>query len=106
MSLESGLGSLCSMSTASPTATAAAIHRFKRCTRYADRWATRAGAYQKGEVDPNETRHRLIKPGVDRAAKLYGGDDNIAPVVERFLLLERGNGLRWVELADVKPFEV
>ena len=65
-----------------------------------------SSSYQKGDVDPNETRHRMIKPGVDRAAKLYGGVENTAPVVERFLLLERGNGLRWVELADVKPFEV
>ena len=63
-------------------------------------------SYEKGDVDPNETRHRLIKPGVDKAAKLYGGEENSAPVVERFLLLERGNGLRWVELADIKSFKV
>ena len=48
----------------------------------------------------------MVKPGVQKASKLYGGDDNTAPVVDRFLLLERGNGLRWIELADVKSFQV
>jgi len=29
-----------------------------------------------------------------KTARLYGGDDSMAPVVGRFLLLERGDGLR------------
>jgi len=45
--------------------------------------------------------------------KMCGYDDDKigfpsvqAPVVEQFLLLKPGNGMRWVELADIKPFQV
>ena len=76
-----------------------------RCGIYSSP-TTNTASYQKVDVNPNNTRHRMVKPGVEKAAKLYGGDDNTAPVVDRFLLLERGNGLRWVELADIKSFHV
>ena len=75
-----------------------------RCGIYSSP-TTNTASYQEADVNPNNTRHRMVKPGVRKTTKLDGGDDNTAPVVDRFLLLERGNGLGWVELADVKSFQ-
>jgi len=61
--------------------------------------------YNKQHVPPSATRHRTVHPALgNKPIKLYGGDDDRAPIVESVSLVDMGHGLHKLKLSDLKHF--
>src|ERR1051325_2071480 len=61
--------------------------------------------YNKGEISPSAAKHRTLHPTQgNKPIKLYGGDDDRAPIVESVSLVNDGQGLHKLKLTDLKKF--
>ena len=61
--------------------------------------------YNKADVAPTATKHRTLHPTQGaKPVKLYGGEDNRAPIVESVSLVNTGQGYHKLKVTDLKPF--
>ncbi len=61
--------------------------------------------YNKGQVSPSATKHRTLHPTQgDKPIKLYGGDDDRAPIVESVSLVNEGQGSHMLKLPGLTKF--
>ena len=61
--------------------------------------------YNQGQVAPSATKHRTVHPTLGKKPiKLYGGDDDRAPVVESVSLVNEKQGLHKLMVSGLKKF--